>query len=107
DGREGGVRRTAGRWEWVASDRVAGRCQCVRRRPRGDDRAGGRRRRDDDVAGAAATMSDDNTTTGFTHLDEHGAARMVDVSAKDVSVRTATARGRVRVSAEVVRLLRD
>ena len=43
----------------------------------------------------------------FTHLDEHGAARMVDVSAKDVSVRTATARGQVRVSAEVVRLLRD
>jgi cyclic pyranopterin phosphate synthase len=43
----------------------------------------------------------------FTHLDEHGAARMVDVSGKDVSVRTATARGRVLVSAEVVRLLRD
>jgi cyclic pyranopterin monophosphate synthase len=43
----------------------------------------------------------------FTHLDETGAARMVDVSAKDVSVRTATARGRVLVSAEVVRLLRD
>jgi cyclic pyranopterin phosphate synthase len=43
----------------------------------------------------------------FTHLDEHGAARMVDVSAKDVSVRSATARGRVHVSGEVVRLLRD
>jgi len=43
----------------------------------------------------------------FTHLDESGAARMVDVSAKDVSVRTATATGRVVVSAEVVRLLRD
>lgn len=43
----------------------------------------------------------------FTHLDEHGAARMVDVSAKDVSVRTATARGQVRVSQEVIRLLRD
>lgn len=43
----------------------------------------------------------------FTHLDEHGAARMVDVSAKDVSVRTATARGRVHVSRDVVRLLRD
>ena len=43
----------------------------------------------------------------FTHLDEHGAARMVDVSAKDVTVRTATARGRVQVSGEVVRLLRD
>ena len=44
---------------------------------------------------------------GFTHLDESGAARMVDVSAKDVSVRTATATGRVLVTAEVVALLRD
>jgi cyclic pyranopterin phosphate synthase len=43
----------------------------------------------------------------FTHLDERGAAHMVDVSAKDVSVRTATAAGRVLVNAEVVRLLRD
>ena len=42
----------------------------------------------------------------FTHLDEQGAARMVDVSGKDVSVRTAIARGRVAVSAEVVGLLR-
>ena len=42
----------------------------------------------------------------FTHLDEQGAARMVDVSGKDVSVRTAVARGRVAVSAEVVGLLR-
>jgi cyclic pyranopterin phosphate synthase len=41
----------------------------------------------------------------LTHFDERGAARMVDVSGKDVSVRTATARGRVRVSAEVGRLL--
>jgi len=48
-------------------------------------------------------MGDD----GFTHLDESGAARMVDVSAKDVSVRTATATGRVLVTAEVVALLRD
>jgi cyclic pyranopterin phosphate synthase len=43
----------------------------------------------------------------FTHLDETGAAHMVDVSGKDVSARTATARGRVLVSAEVVALLRD
>jgi cyclic pyranopterin phosphate synthase len=43
----------------------------------------------------------------FTHLDDRGDARMVDVSGKDVSVRTATARGRVVVSADVVRLLRD
>jgi cyclic pyranopterin phosphate synthase len=43
----------------------------------------------------------------FTHLDDRGSAHMVDVSAKDVSVRTATAEGRVLVSADVVRLLRD
>lgn len=43
---------------------------------------------------------------GFTHLDDAGAARMVDVSGKDVSVREAVATGRVLVSAEVVCLLR-
>jgi cyclic pyranopterin monophosphate synthase len=43
----------------------------------------------------------------FTHLDDRGAAHMVDVSGKDVSVRTATAAGRVDVSPDVVRLLRD
>lgn len=42
----------------------------------------------------------------FTHLDESGAARMVDVSAKDVTVREAVAAGRVLVSADVVKLLR-
>jgi cyclic pyranopterin phosphate synthase len=42
----------------------------------------------------------------LTHVDARGAARMVDVSAKDVTVRTASASGRVLVSAEVVRLLR-
>jgi len=42
----------------------------------------------------------------LTHVDEQGAARMVDVSGKDVTVRTATASGRVRVSPEVVALLR-
>ena len=42
----------------------------------------------------------------LTHVDETGAARMVDVSGKDVTVRTATASGRVLVSAEVIGLLR-
>ncbi len=42
----------------------------------------------------------------LTHIDETGAARMVDVSGKDVTARTATASGRVLVSAEVVALLR-
>lgn len=42
----------------------------------------------------------------FSHLDEAGSAHMVDVSGKDVSTRTASARGRVEVSAQVVELLR-
>lgn len=42
----------------------------------------------------------------LTHVDDAGAARMVDVSAKDVTARTATATGRVLVSADVVGLLR-
>jgi cyclic pyranopterin phosphate synthase len=45
-------------------------------------------------------------TSDFTHLDERGAARMVDVSAKDITVRTATASGRVYVTPEVIGLLR-
>jgi cyclic pyranopterin phosphate synthase len=44
--------------------------------------------------------------TELTHLDAQGAARMVDVSGKEVSVRTATASGRVTVSPEVIELLR-
>lgn len=42
----------------------------------------------------------------LTHVDESGAARMVDVSAKPVTARTASASGRVLVSPEVVGLLR-
>ncbi|HEX3823838.1 MAG TPA: cyclic pyranopterin monophosphate synthase MoaC [Mycobacteriales bacterium] len=45
--------------------------------------------------------------TEFSHLDETGTARMVDVSVKDISVRTATATGRVVVSPQVVGLLRS
>jgi cyclic pyranopterin phosphate synthase len=44
---------------------------------------------------------------GFTHVDAAGAARMVDVSAKAVTVREATATGLVRCSPAVVRALRD
>src|SRR6185503_9467481 len=43
---------------------------------------------------------------GLTHVDESGAARMVDVSGKDVTAREAVAGGRVLVSGEVVALLR-
>ena len=42
----------------------------------------------------------------LTHVDETGAARMVDVSAKDVTARVATASGRVLVSEAVIGLLR-
>lgn len=43
---------------------------------------------------------------GLTHIDESGAARMVDVSEKEITARTARASGRVRVSPRVVELLR-
>ena len=42
----------------------------------------------------------------LTHLDSSGAARMVDVADKDVTVRTATATGRVDLSPQCVALLR-
>jgi cyclic pyranopterin monophosphate synthase len=42
----------------------------------------------------------------LTHLGAAGQARMVDVSAKDVTARTATASGRVRLSAAAVAALR-
>lgn len=45
-------------------------------------------------------------TDRLTHVDETGAARMVDVTGKPVTARTATARGRVEVSGEVIALLR-
>lgn len=51
-------------------------------------------------------MVDDAGAPALTHVDESGAARMVDVSAKDVTVREAKATGRVRVSAQVSALLR-
>ena len=42
----------------------------------------------------------------LTHVDEAGAARMVDVSGKDVTARTATASGRVLLNRAVIDLLR-
>jgi len=43
----------------------------------------------------------------LTHLNERGEARMVDVTDKVVTARSATARCRVRISAEVGALLRS
>ena len=42
----------------------------------------------------------------LTHVDEAGAARMVDVSAKTVAARRAVAAGRVATTPEVIALLR-
>jgi cyclic pyranopterin phosphate synthase len=50
-------------------------------------------------------MSTDQPT--FTHLDEAGNARMVDVTLKQPTVRSATARGFVRCAPDVVAALRD
>jgi len=41
----------------------------------------------------------------LTHLNERGEARMVDVTGKDVTTRSATARSRITISTEVARLL--
>jgi cyclic pyranopterin phosphate synthase len=43
----------------------------------------------------------------LTHLDKEGRARMVDVSGKPVTKRTATAIGFVRMAAETVRTIRE
>ena len=50
-------------------------------------------------------MGPDDRQT-FTHVDDRGAARMVDVSTKDVTVRSATASGFVSTTAAVIGLLR-
>ncbi len=51
-------------------------------------------------------MSAPQVPSGLTHVDERGAARMVDVGGKAVTSRTATASGRVRLSDTCVALLR-
>ena len=51
-------------------------------------------------------MAPEERAPRLTHVDETGAARMVDVSEKAVSARVATASGRVLVSPEVIGLLR-
>ncbi len=44
--------------------------------------------------------------SGLTHLDETGAARMVDVAGKAVTVREAVATGRITMSAEAAAAIR-
>jgi cyclic pyranopterin phosphate synthase len=43
----------------------------------------------------------------FTHIDDEGQAHMVDVSDREITTRTATASGKVLLSARVVAMLRD
>lgn len=45
------------------------------------------------------------TSDALSHLDEHGNARMVDVSDKDVTKREATARGRVLMKPDTLALI--
>ena len=45
--------------------------------------------------------------SGLTHLDETGAARMVDVGAKPETMRSATAAGRISMSASTLAAVRD
>lgn len=45
--------------------------------------------------------------TGLTHLDDAGAARMVDVGGKPATAREATATGRILMSADALALVRD
>ena len=44
--------------------------------------------------------------TGFTHFDDNGNARMVDVTDKDISARTATATASVIMKAETMQLIK-
>lgn len=45
--------------------------------------------------------------SGLTHLDETGAARMVDVGAKPATMRSATAAGRISMSVATLAAVRD
>ena len=46
-------------------------------------------------------------TSALTHFDESGASRMVDVSAKEVTLRTARASGAVKVAPATLELVKD
>jgi cyclic pyranopterin monophosphate synthase len=59
------------------------------------------------MGGAELPRPGPGTPAGeLSHVDASGAARMVDVSDKPVTARSATARGKVEVSPRVVELLR-
>lgn len=52
-------------------------------------------------------MSNIAAMSGLSHLDEHGAARMVDVGAKTIQRREATAEGAIVVQASTLRAIAD
>ena len=52
-------------------------------------------------------MPEPAETDGFTHLDDEGRARMVDVGGKDVTRRRAVARARITMQAETAEALRS
>lgn len=43
----------------------------------------------------------------FSHIDEQGRARMVDVGSKEITIRTALAKGKIYVSQELMGLIKD
>lgn len=51
-------------------------------------------------------LGNDRPWAALNHFDERGHARMVDVGGKDVTRREAVARGRVRMSAETLALVK-
>jgi cyclic pyranopterin phosphate synthase len=60
-----------------------------------------------DKLGPAILMNQGKSPDGLTHIDTAGHARMVDVSGKDVTARSATASGTVLLSPEAVAALRE
>ena len=56
---------------------------------------------------AAQQRIDEKSETDFTHFNEQGRAKMVDVSDKATSRRTAAAGARVLVSCETFELIRS
>ena len=54
-----------------------------------------------------AAADRDSGGPGLTHIDAAGNPRMVDVSDKDVSARTAVAEGRIRMSSETLTAIRE
>lgn len=65
-------------------------------------RSGGCRANRECGGGEPINMGDIHDAPEFSHLDRAGAARMVDVSAKSVSVREAVASGRVTMTPAVL-----